>query len=424
MYYIDRNKELTFSDAKYYIDRFTTEKLSRLSKLDRYYKNDNDINRRTFEDKSKPNNKIAHSFAEYIVKTNVAMLLGSPIAYNSTDDLEDYNGILEEAEEQDINVDIATNCAKYGYGIELVYLDKEARIKFHVLDNKQCVLIFSDDIEKELLYCIRFWTVEQVDFTQVKYTEIYSKNSVKRYKDNILQSETLNVFGSLPIVLYYNNSDASGDYENIVSLIDEYDLITSDTANENDYFNNAYLYLNTDSVDTEDIAGMKENRVIYGTDLNPQFILKQGQNTDLENEKNRIVKDIHKLSFVPDLSDENFANNVSGVAMKYKLFGLLNNIAAKQRKFKKGIAARNKLIFDMMDIKSLNVPSYIDIVFTTSLPENSLETAQMIAQLRGLVSDTTLISQLPFIQDAAWEVEQAKRDKDVADIYGGEVDEQ
>ena len=70
-----------------------------------------------------------------------------------------------------------------------------------------------------------------------------------------------------------------------------------------------------------------------------------------------------------------------------------------------------------MKIKSLNVPSYVDVIFTINLPENSLEVAQMINQLRGLVSDTTLVSQLPFIDDAKWECEQAQANRAV-DIYG------
>ena len=35
-----------------------------------------------------------------------------------------------------------------------------------------------------------------------------------------------------------------------------------------------------------------------------------------------IVTDIHKISGVPDMSDESFAGNASGVAMKYKLLNL------------------------------------------------------------------------------------------------------
>ena len=411
MFYIEKGKKLSFSDIKYYIDLFRVNYLPRLNRLDRYYKNDNAINYRIFEDETKPNNKIAHSFGDYIVKTNVAMLLGSPIVYSSEDDLKDYQNVLDLADEQDINIDIATNCAKYGYAIQLLYLDDDNDIKFYVIDNKQVILIYADDIMETLLYAIRFWTVKLTNFEEIEYIEVFSNDEIKLYKNGVLQETTNNIFSSIPIVVYSNNSDKIGDYENVIPLIDEYDLLTSDTANENDYFNNCYLYLNTDSVLAEDIKAMKESRVLYGENLNPQFILKQSSNIDLENEKNRIVKDIHKLSFVPDLSDENFANNVSGVAMKYKLFGTLNNMLNKQRKFKKAINDRNKLIFNMMYTKSLKVPSYVDITFTTSLPENIVETAQMINMVRGLVSDETLVSLLPFVQEPKWEIEQANKNK-------------
>lgn len=414
---------MTLSSAKYYIDKFKTTELSRLSRMERYYKNDNDINRRQFQDTSKPNNKISHSFADYITTTNTAMFLGSPVSYNSNDVLDDYNEVLANAGEEDVNINLATNCSIYGYAIQLLYLDENAEVKFAILENKQAVLIYSDDISAKLLYCIRFWETVTVDNISNSYIEIYSTEGVQQYKNDIFMSEDNNVFCDIPVVVYKNNDQLKGDFEKVISIIDAYDMLESDTINENDYFNNAYLYLNTDSVDLEDITAMKENRVLYGIDLNPAFVLKNSQNADNDIEKNRLVSDIHKLSFTPDMSDNNFANNVSGVAMKYKLLGTLNNISNKQRKFKIALQERNKLLFDIMGVKSLTVPTYVDIVFTTSLPENSLETAQTINQLRGLVSDETLVSQLPFVQDAAWEVEQAKIATTVTDIYGGGSDE-
>lgn len=423
MFYIDKESEMNLSLAKYYIDKFTTGQLPRLKRLQQYYKNDNDINRRVFEDTSKPNNKISHSFGDYVTTTNVAMFLGSPVTYNSEDELEDFNSILETAGEQDSNINLATNCSIYGYAAQLTYLDEDAQIKFAVLDNKQTVLVYSDDISCKLLFCIRFWTMVTRDNIQNEYIEIYSRDSVKSYRNSVFTGEQFHVFADIPVVVYKNNDDLKGDFEKVISLIDAYDMLESDTINENDYFNNAYLFLNTDSVDTEDVKSMKENRVLYGDGLNPSFILKDSQNADNDIEKNRLVSDIHKLSFTPDMSDNNFANNVSGVAMKYKLLGTLNNIANKQRKFKVAILERNKLIYGIMDIKGLNVPSYVDIVFTTSLPENGLETAQTINLLRGLVSEETLISQLPFVQDAAWEVEQAKKNNNIPDIYGGDFNE-
>lgn len=417
MFYIEKDKKLNFEDVKYYVSLFKSTYLPRLSKLDKYYKNNNAINYRVFEDKTKPNNKISHSFGDYIVKTNVAMLLGSPITYNSEEDLSDFQNILDLSDEQDINIDLATNCGKYGYAIQLLYLDEESNIKFYTIDSKEVVLIYADDIAENLLYAIRFWAIKTSNFKEIEYIEVYSEEDTKLYKNGELQQITNNLFSQIPIVIYSNNTDKIGDFENVISLIDEYDLITSDTANENEYFNNCYLYLNTDSVLPEDIKQMKENRVLYGVDLNPQFILKESSNTSLENEKNRIVRDIHKLSFVPDLSDENFANNVSGVAMKYKLLGTLNNLLNKERKFKKAINKRNKLIFDIMYTKSLKVPSYVDIMFTTSLPVNTLETAQTINMLRGLISDETLASLLPFVQEPKWEIEQANKNKIVPTTY-------
>ena len=60
----------------------------------------------------------------------------------------------------------------------------------------------------------------------------------------------------------------------------------------------------------------------------------------------------------------------------------------------------------------------IKITFTRNLPENTLETAQMVNQLRGLVSDETLLSQIPFITNPAEEVERVKEQKQLnADLY-------
>jgi len=224
------------------------------------------------------------------------------------------------------------------------------------------------------------------------------------------------LFSALPIVVYKNNNKEIGDFENVISLIDAYDALESDAINEADYFNNAYLYLNVDEIDAETINSMKENRVIYGDNVNPQFVLKSANNADGDIEKKRIIDDIFRLSFTPNLSDENFANNVSGIAMKYKLLGILNNIANKQREFAAGLKERNKFIFEFMYMKSLEIPKYVEPVFTVNLPMNDLETAQTINQLRGLVSDETLISQLSFVNDAEFEKQKIDKDNEL-NIY-------
>ena len=61
----------------------------------------------------------------------------------------------------------------------------------------------------------------------------------------------------------------------------------------------------------------------------------------------------------------------------------------------------------------------IQIVFTRNLPQNITDTAQAINQLRGIVSDKTLISLLPFIKDVDAEVKQLQKEKEVnMSMYG------
>ena len=52
-----------------------------------------------------------------------------------------------------------------------------------------------------------------------------------------------------------------------------------------------------------------------------KYIYKQYDVSGTEAYKERLQDDIHKISFVPDLTDESFSGNRSGEAMKYKLFG-------------------------------------------------------------------------------------------------------
>ena len=51
-----------------------------------------------------------------------------------------------------------------------------------------------------------------------------------------LIEEQAHNFNDVPIIIYQNNEEELGDFENVVSLIDEYDKLISDAANNQDYF--------------------------------------------------------------------------------------------------------------------------------------------------------------------------------------------
>jgi SPP1 family phage portal protein len=70
----------------------------------------------------------------------------------------------------------------------------------------------------------------------------------------------------------------------------------------------------------------------------------------------------------------------------------------------------------------------IEITFSRNMPQNLVELAQMVGQLKGIVSDETLIALLPFVTDVTMEIERlAEQSEGIPDLDNlppvGEVDD-
>ena len=153
-----------------------------------------------------------------------------------------------------------------------------------------------------------------------------------------------------------------------------------------------------------------------------QYLSKVMTESDIKVLRDDIKEDIHRFSMVPDLSDESFGNNLSGVAIKYKLMGFEQHVKNKERYFAKGLKERFGMYEAVLSIKGSmrEVPvSKVDIVFTRNLPVNELETAQMINNLSGIVCNETLLEQVPFVSDA--KEEQALLEKEKQKSYSDRV---
>lgn len=130
--------------------------------------------------------------------------------------------------------------------------------------------------------------------------------------------------------------------------------------------------------------------------------------------RDNIKQDIHRFSMVPDLSDESFGNNLSGVAIKYKLMGFEQHVRNKERYFAKMLKKRFELYNAFLSVRGSMeyVPVHrIDISFTRNLPVNELEVSQMISNLQGIATAETLLSQLSFVSDPKEEAMLASEER-------------
>ena len=443
---IDKDCILTESLILDLIKKHSKEK-RRLSKLQKYYNNENTkIATRKYKNKNKPKNRLSHPYAQYITDTAVGYLLGKPVAYATEDKnlLETMTDIFRYNDESDNNTTLAKMASIYGYAYEIMYLDKNARPRFKAIDPSELIVCYDNTLEENIVLAIRYYdeVVRNNDLEEtVTRLEVYTKPTENdkgeiiangkiirgtiRLESITLEDEEDYYFNDIPVNVYINNDELYGDFEKVLSLIDAYDQSQSDTANDFELFTNCMLVINGELIDDEQAENLNDVNLIQflNSDSDAKYLIKDIQDTALENYKNRLNEDIHRFSFVPNMSDENFSNNASGIAMKFKLMGLENLIGVKEAKFKKGLMRRIELLCAYAKMKNNSDYSYLAIepVFTRNTPNNELELSQIMQNLTGILSEETIIGMSPRVSDIQAEIE--RKEKEANKLYEDDYSE-
>jgi phage portal protein, SPP1 family len=429
------NPKSDWSPRVHYLDTHFTEKelfaevdkfISKQSQYDvlmDYYLGKHEILERQFLDPSKPNNKSVHNFAKLIVDTNSAYFMGNPVTYVSkhTETLEEVIDVLTENDNQDVDAELAKLCCIFGHAFEFHYIDRDGNHRFKYRSPRNVLAIYSADMEEELIVAVNISTKRDLMTDKlITYLEVYTKDDITLYRkdgdgDYKLVESKPHAFDEVPVIEFTANDERQGEFENVISLIDAYNKVCSDSVNDVEYWNDAYLLLRDLQATTmEDISSMKRNRVLMvdGTG-DASFISKSINDKHVENVKNRLILDIHKMANTPDLSSDTFTSNLSGTAIRYKMLTLENRTSIKERKFKIAMKKRLKLLLSTLKKRTgKKLENSIDIVFVRSIPANLVEIADVAVKLRNIVSDETLRSQLiPFILDVEQESELVREQR-------------
>ena len=426
MYTLSKDTKITNQVLNDVIDY--NEKLKgRYEKLSNYYVGKQAINDRKKEDRLK-NNKVMINHAKYITDTNVGYLLGNPVDYqvsngNNGEPLYDIEPILDEYKKQTIN-DLDTELAKdisiYGLQYEYIYSNANAEPRSCEIDNENAIIVYDDTVEHNKLFGLIYRPI--YEGTEFKYWDIIyldSKNEIHYHCNNQRLdkkgTKKPHAFGDIPLICYKNNPEMLGDFETVIDLIDAYNLIQSDRVNDKEQLVDAILCMYGMDFDTEQADMLRDSRMLANipVDGKVEYLVKTLQESDVDILRKNIENDIHKISMTPNMSDENFAQNSSGVAIRYKLLAFEQNIKNKERYMEKGLMERFKLYNNFLVARSKmqDVPiEEVDAVFKRNLPSNDFETSQMINNLADMVDKETLVSQLSFVRDASEIVELKKKE--------------
>ena len=445
MYQVNKDTPLDAKLIKKAID-YNEKRRTRFDTLDDYYMGKQAITTRE-KVETLMNNKLVTNHAKYITDMMVGYLLGNPVDYQVNNDI-DIQPVLDAYKRQtieNIDVEIAKECSIFGIKYEYIYADEEANPCSVTLDVRNTIMIYDDTLIHNELYAINYRPIYKnpedkepdhydvivaTDKEIIKYELAGNGGNAKEI------DREQHAFGAVPIIEYDNNKEYSGDFESVISLIDAYNLIQSDRVNDREQLVDAILCFYGMKFDADQMADLKEKRALSNipTDGKVEYLTKAINEGDVDVLRKTIEKDIHKISMVPDMSDEKFAGDSSGVAIRYKLLAFEQAVKNKERFFEKGLMKRFELYSHFLSVKSKMKEvskEDVDAVFKRNLPSNDYETSQMIVNLDGIVDRELLASQLSFVKDASETIEiaekedsEAIKDDDYnANEFGNNVDE-
>ena len=403
---------------------------------DMYTAVDLEIQHRKLTDDVKINNKLENDFYSLIINQCVGYLFGNGLVYSIDSGKYDLDTFKEYQDElfkwQVINniADLDMETGKYQAVCGVAY-----RICY-IADGEESVMnikpweIIPFEENGVMKYAIRYYKtydaegneIVKVDFYDDRYVSeyVYKHETMRNGSGLVLTNKYEHLFKYCPVISFENNEDHIGDFEKTITLVEAFNRLVSDTQNEIEEFRQAYMVFDNDAeIDKETIIAARQtgaftlpegSKAYFLTkDINPEFIQLQ---------KEMLEENIYKFSQSVNMTDENFSGGTqTGESRKWKILDLENKAMVKERKFEKALREQFKVLCSSWNVRGKDLKYWdIFVQFSRAIPKDLSYLADVVTKLKGIVSDRTLISLMPFVDDIDFEFEQ--REEELTSTYG------
>ena len=418
MFYIDKDTELTKELIEKMINKFNMYYRPKLQKWQNYYEGQQAILHKVYDDADKPCNHIVTNFCKIITDTYKGYICGKPVSYVSNNDIEDVQECINYNDDNAANIAWLANALVYSVGYELQWIDKYSQVRYSQINPLNGFAVYDNTLDSELLYFVRWYDADNIKDTESYFVEVYTATHKRVYKTESIGggldfvSEEVHYFGDVPVSVFWLNEEKNNIFDSAISLQDAYNELQSSEVDDYQAWVDAYLKLQGVDADADDLRAMKRNRTILLPEgANADYLTKNTNDTQIENMLANIKKNMFKVTNCPDMADETFLAQ-SGTALAYKLVGFENVASAIVAQFTKAIQRRIELICNVLNLKASEaVWRDINISFVRNLPVDITSSINLVNALKGTVSDKTLLSQLPFIDDIEAEIEAVQKQK-------------
>lgn len=382
------------------------------------------------------NNKVNNDFFSEINDFKIGYFSGKPFgySYSTTDESEDETGgdaAIEEASKvltdfttrsnmYDVDMETTKYASVCGYAGRLFYIDREGNERVTTVPAYEAIVLSHRSVI-EPDYGIRYYKTTDINDNELWKVEFYDNQTIKYYEGTLSSlkfvREELHMFDFCPLQIIPNNDEMLGDAEKVLSLIDAYDTIFSDSVNEIESFSNAYMvYENINATDEEIQKAQKTGSIKFHNGTNNgkvYFLTKDNTNTFNQAHLDRTEDNIYRFSKTPNLNDESFGT-ASGISLKFKLTGLETKCGMFQAKLSSGIQYMFKVLASSWAKKQIAFdPLQVVVDFKRNFPLDILSEAQAAQALKTIgLPDQIVFGQLSFIDDVQYAMDLIEEEKD------------
>lgn len=397
------------------------------------------------------NNKIASSFMKILVDQKIGYSVNDKMAIKSEVPLEDYIDIPVFRRKL---FKACKNASNKFYGVAQCYIDKDNQFAYKLIDPEQVIRIYSRDDEDSLDAVIRYYYLLDEEGDPVGHAELYDSddkwvftkpkngdkyvldvsveiNPSKHMKAYIRAGESMTEtegtsWGRPPFVFLNNNDDFQRDLDPVKPLIDVWDIVMSDFANNLEDFQDVYWILK--NYDGQDIDEFFEELERYKAIKVGDDGEASAEQVDIPTEARAKMEEILSkmiFKFGRGVNEDLIDGNVTNV----RIFSLYAGLDLKANEFEMEIQSMFRQLLEMFNIfqakygrPQLDVKK-ISIEFNRATIMNKSEIITTLLSQTGFLSKKTLLELHPDISDVEEELKRlAEENQNMVDLFGGGVD--
>ena len=316
----------------------------------------------------------------------------------------------------------------------LNYETEENEQVFARVPSWQCELIYDYSTPVQVIGAVQYFVTKDNNGNNVQNAIITTLNS-KRYfrdgqpnKDEYVEDISQRQDVSWYLVPFYGCESTTGAlFENVIDLIEKLEQCIGNTSNIMQY-NDAGCKLKItgftpqnpvlDSEGNINQERVKEDnallnaKVFYTPDQSGDiaWITKTIDSQSVELMNNTLLDYVLMLTFIPNITDKGFTNADSNKALMKKFFGLQTSQQETIKALQKELLRMWENLTDRINQEKNRKFDFRDIQITinTSIPTDDNEVTAMWLTLRGLISDETIIDNLPLDLDTESELKKIK----------------